>query len=321
MTSSPESPAAEGQGTEPGQRLMDILRTPYTSVFSTNEQGTEYFMPATLRGVPVTKIAEDDPYWETRWESLDVFLSKEDEEKRLVHESRARLNLDPENKAVQKDCKFHQDNMSKYHKIREIFGPNSSYHPNQLVSKPHMPEDGFCVKELMYRLACKVSDLQVLQRKGFLAMDPWDFIRWRVGLKIQERLTFPGERAVSFMRTVVYKLCDDGDAVTNPHGDPIMRQAAILAAKCQNRMGNYKTPKPSTTNGDPRPPPPPPPKKKRGRPGTRQARMEKEARAVEERRQERRARLAAVPSTYQGVNAFKAQMQARNVLRDGAGGS
>lgn len=92
--------------------------------------------------MPVAKISEDSPYWVAAWESLNAFLAKEGEEETLKQQYRVRHNLDPDNKLVQRRGKFHQDNMSKYHKIREIFGPDSDYHPNQLAAKHHLPRLG-----------------------------------------------------------------------------------------------------------------------------------------------------------------------------------
>lgn len=301
--------------------LMRTLQTPFDAVYELSQDRTQYVNPPSLRGTPIAKITEDSPYWIQGWASLDAFLTREGEEEALKQHYRIRHNMYPDNKDFRDRAKRHQDNMSKYHKIREIFGPHSDYHPNQLVSKRHIPVEGLCHIELMYRLACKISDLRVLQARGTLAMDPWDFIRWRIDRKIQERMPLPGQSATSFIRTIIYKLCDEYHPGSNPHGDPVMREAAILAAKYQNRLGNYKTlqQRASSTSGNliaarartvgagrqaPRPARPAP----RTNPNA--------AQAAEEARRERRAKLAAQPSRYQGVNAFRAQMQARGAKRE-----
>ncbi|KJZ76855.1 hypothetical protein HIM_03732 [Hirsutella minnesotensis 3608] len=310
----PPSSAATTQALD-HQLLRETLRTPFSSVFQLTQDGTSYMNPSTLRSVPVAKITEDSPYWNPSWESLDAFLAKENEELRLKEQYRTLQRQDPDNKDFQKKGKFYQDNMSKYHKIREIFGPESSYHPNQLVSKHHLPPDGLCHRDIMYRLACKISDLQILHQKGLLTMDPWDFFRWRIHLKVKERQTFPGKTLSESLRSIVYRLCDDYGP-QNPYADPIMREAVVFAAKFSGRIASYKRkecsqgqyvqaaverqnrPKTVTTR---RP-------HSISRAATHQAQLE----AAQRARMERRARLrAAQPSTYQGVNAFRAQRRAR----------
>lgn len=296
--------------------VLRTLQTPFDAVYELSPDGAHYVKPASLRDTPVAKITQDSPYWIPSWESLDDYLAKEGGEDAKKQEWRIRLQRNPGDKKAREAVKKHQDNMSKHYKIREIFGPDSDYHPNQVVSKRHLPTRGLCRKEVMYRLACKISELRELHARGVLAMEPWDFIRWRIGKKIQEKLSLPGKSASSFMASAVYRLCDENQDGSNPHGDAVLRAAVMLAARSQNRLGNYKThqqPQSSVpdnlTRALARAPgagrrAPQPARPRRGLPPD-------AAHAAEEARRAKRARVAAQPSTYQGVNAFRAQMQAR----------
>ena len=100
-------------------------------------------------------------------------------------------------------------------------------------------------------MACKVSDLQVLHAKGLLSMDPWDFFRWRIGLKLGKNMMHHGDSGRNFIRTIIYKLCNDerGD-IKSPYSDLIMRDAVLLSAKHQNRLSVYR-PKASQTPDPP----------------------------------------------------------------------
>lgn len=143
-------------------------------------------------------------------------------------------------------------------------------------------------------------------------MDPWDFIRWRIGRKIQERLDLPGQSASSFIRSLVYRLCEEDVMGSNLYADPIMREAVLLAARYQNRLGSYKghRQQPAKSSHAPAPGKMAPPARPRSR------LQSDAARAAEEVRRARRASLAVRPSTYQGVNAFRAQMQARTAGKE-----
>lgn len=276
--------------------------------------------PDSLRGVPVERISETSSYWEQTWSSLDAFIAQEPEEKRLKEIYHARRLAEPGNQSIQSKAKLHQDNMSKHVKIREVFGANTPYHPNQLVAKKHIPSEGLCQKELMYRVACKISDLKVLNDQGVLAMDAWDFIRWRISRKLTEKLDHPGLNGKNFVRTIIYKLCDEPKNDNTGYADPVMREAVLFSARYQNRIANFKTdgskacaPRAKSTR---------PTKRTRQVNRVRRSRLRTNlsteqadtARREEERqaeRRERRAQLEAQSGSYQGVNAFRQMQQDR----------
>lgn len=265
--------------------------------------------PGSLRGVPVQRIDEHSKYWETSWSSLDEFLGHESEEKALKESYQILKNQGPHDPAIYKRAKLHQDNMSKHVKIREIFSDVSSYHPNQLVSKHHLPVYGLCQKEMMYRIACKISDLKVLNSKGILKMDAWDFLRWRVHLRINEKINHIGESAKGFVRSTIFNLFDhqDGSATNS-----VMREAILLSAQYQNRLASFrthandrKTPGTTVQKYLKGPTTKPPPGQLVHQPSLSKAVIRQ--RVKMDARSERRRLLKAQPGTYQGVNAFRAQ--------------
>lgn len=90
----------------------------------------------------------------------------------------------------------------------------------------------------MYKLACKITDLQCLRDRGNLLMDPFDFIRWRVIKKAASLLFMPGDTLKT--RSIVCKLGDDGsDAKGKIYEDSVMRQAALLSARERNLLNSY----------------------------------------------------------------------------------
>ncbi|KAK2605880.1 hypothetical protein QQS21_003720 [Conoideocrella luteorostrata] len=282
---------------------------------TSTDSSTFYVAPASLRGVPIGRVDEESTYWENSWDSLDQFIAQESEEKALKEHYQDLKNRGPPDLAIQKRAKFHQDNMSKHIKIREIFGDNSAYHPNQLVSKLHSPREGFCQKELMYRVACKISDLKVLNRTGHLKMDAWDFLRWRISLKLNEHLSHVGESARDNVRTTIYKISDDG--INNNYKDDVLRQAILLSAQHQHRLSSFRTSgnkfgAQDVLRAQPNKPFHREPQRCRPRdaPIARPSKKP-EVRAKTEARQERRRQLAAQSSEYQGVNAFRAQQRER----------
>ncbi|KAL6399275.1 hypothetical protein AUP68_17820 [Ilyonectria robusta] len=315
-TSTPSIPPEKDE--ERGVNQM--LQTPWDRVYTVSHNGKTYKTPVTLGSTPVDKIDETGPYWESSWLSLDKFLAQESTEEDLKKDFYERRRRNPSDKSLVSTYKFHQDNVSKHRKIREIFGAGSSYHPNQLVSKHHLPSDGLCHKEVMYKLACKVSDLRVLHQRGELSMDPWDFLRWRIGRKAQSLVGTTWESTRGVIKTVITRICDDsGEKQGEKYEDRLLRKAVLRSAQYQNKLGTYgskNTTKPvasirKTTHRRPssstrasRPASTPEPV---NRPFPSLPSLTAAARE----RQERRQRLIQ-PSGYQGVNAFRAQQRARS---------
>ncbi|KAF4977945.1 hypothetical protein FZEAL_5593 [Fusarium zealandicum] len=290
------------------EEVTAMLETPWDRVYTVSQDGTTYISPRSLLGTPVAKLTEASRYWRGTWNSLDAFLAQEADEERLKKETKDRLKLNPRDKATAAAAKLHQDNVSKHRRIRDIFGADTSYHPNQLVSKQHIPDEGLCHKELMYRLACKISDLRVLRDRHELAMDPWDFIRWRISIKIKSLITFPGQSVQDYIRTIIYKLCEDavsGHVSQQKYEDPPLRAAILRSARYQNRIGSFNTkannkPKAAGSSG-----PISRPRVSSGHRPRPASIATPASRPLPATRPERASR----PTEYQGVNAYRAQQK------------
>lgn len=287
--------------------ITELLQTPYEDIFKLTTDGTTYIKPASLRGVRVAKLTEDSDDWNPAWISLNRYLSREAEEEQLKADTRQRLQLDPSNRSLAKAAKLHQDNVSKHRKIRDIFGPQQQCHPNQVVSRRHLPAQGLCEQEIMYLLGCKMSDLQRLADVGKLAMEPWDFLRWRIGelLLRRKKKSFPGGN--DDVKKVIHNI------VSESSEDPLFRQIILYSARLGGRYYSFG---PRKKDGEyrihgkgiiarlaSRPAAP----TRRGNIETAQdlKRMEEFRR----RRAEHRARLAQNSSGgYQGVNAYRQRM-------------
>ncbi|KAM3527275.1 hypothetical protein MY4038_006434 [Beauveria bassiana] len=103
------------------------------------------------------------------------------------------------------------DDCSKYAKIREIFGHGiGKYHPNQLVAKKYMPADGLCEKELLYKFALKISNLQELYRMKKLTMDPYDFYRWAICKNLKSDLHSALDNSRKMLKGIIRTMGDDG---------------------------------------------------------------------------------------------------------------
>lgn len=158
--------------------------------------------------------------------------------------------------------KLHTDNVSKQRKMREIFGPSNTtlfiphpgsettgrnvpkplYHPNQVVNKRLLPIQGIADnQEIMYKLACKVYDLMCLHDRGELAMDPWDFLRWRINEKLNELYPFwESKGARDHVKSVISKICDD-PSKAGRYSDPLLRRAIVRSVtRIQGKENVYK---------------------------------------------------------------------------------
>ncbi|KAF4961055.1 hypothetical protein FSARC_10289 [Fusarium sarcochroum] len=307
---------------ESSETISRMLRKPRNMVYETSPDGQRYTSPQCLNDTPTGKITEDGAYWKTGWSSLEAFFAQEEHEEDAKREAHELLKIKPSDKDAATAYKVHSDNVSKHRRIRDIFGSKTSYHPNQLVSKHHLPQEGLCHKEVMYRLACKISDLRVLHEKHELAMDPWNFIRWRIIKKMQSFLTFSAQSGRGEIKRIILNICDDSGPNGNSrkYEDPLLRAAIIRSAGYQNRLASFNT------NGNK--------SKKTGRKGS--ATHERTPsvhrskteplkttiwRSGPAPRVEKREKRASRPSKYQGVNAYRAQQKFRDTQKDGDSGN
>lgn len=227
--------------------LKELLAKKHEEVYEVNQDTKLYFRPQCLRGTSTVRLTESSPDWDHKWASLDAYLANEGDEEQRKADAKHALDThtikDATRKRLKEEYKFHQDNCSKQIKIREIFGPDSPYHPNQIVASQHLPLQGLCQQELLYKLACKISDMKDLQQLGFLAMDPYDFVRWRVNRTLAHQLpniVAPGAR---FTAGIIRALGDPNVTKTGLRRvkvDAVFREAVILAAAHGGRLGSFK---------------------------------------------------------------------------------
>ncbi|VUC37925.1 unnamed protein product [Clonostachys rosea] len=291
-------------------KMIALLRTPWEAVYQLSADGSTYLKPSFLRGVPVEKINESSAYWDGNWSSLDAYIAQEEEEERSKADFKSKKDINP-NKAHTAGHKLHSDNVSKQRKIREMFGGNTVPHPNQLVSKHHLPFEGLCEQELMYRIGCKLSDLEFLKSRQKLTMEPWDFFRWRVGVTMEKKILIPGRSGRDHIRGVVNRISSENS------DDPLFRKAVLYSAWLQNHQGRYgpkkkpardykimgKIQKGTTPQGYRSAAP-------RAAGGGRTTASRPSAEDVLRERRERRARLQQqfqAQSSYQGVNERRRQ--------------
>lgn len=221
---------------------MKLLSRKFEHVYEVDEDRGIYLKPSTLRGTSTKKILESSPEWDPSWASLNDYLKdqqKEEQAKAETHQQLAHIRqVGQEFSKLLKRHKRHQDNCSKHTKILEIFGPDTTYHPNQLVARQHLPREGLCDQELMYKLACKVSNMQTLEKVGYLKMDPWDFIRWRVNNLLSHELPHAAARGTTIIKTIVSRLGSHQET-NSGFVDPYMRELVLFAARFERRTNCY----------------------------------------------------------------------------------
>lgn len=224
------------EGTSPGglpEAAARVLRTRWEDVFQLSEDGTAYTSPSFLRGVPVARMPEgyQDPFWA----KLEDYLAKEADEERLKAEYNERIAnaIGPVSKELRDRSKMHKDNVSKHRKIREVFGGTSTFHPNQVLAKHHLPPTGLCDQEVMYMLGCKYTDLVLLANRGLLAMDPWDFLRWRIGRLVQEKMSFPGQSGCRVVKGIIFSISSERS------DDPVFREIILHSARLAGNSARY----------------------------------------------------------------------------------
>ncbi|KAM3495215.1 hypothetical protein MY3957_001446 [Beauveria namnaoensis] len=178
-------------------QMMKDLATKSTSVFVLSPDGKYY----------------QEPMAEPGWLSLDKLLLSEQEAQLSKEKYSAQvkaLGIRSSDRLI-KLLKTASDDCSKYAKIREIFGHGiGKYHPNQLVAKKYMPADGLCEKELLYKFALKISNLQELYRMKKLTMDPYDFYRWAICKNLKSDLLNALSNYRKLLKGIIRTMGDDG---------------------------------------------------------------------------------------------------------------
>ncbi|KAK0385951.1 hypothetical protein NLU13_7126 [Sarocladium strictum] len=189
------------------------------------DDGVVFTRPRALKDVPLARITEDHEYWQRGWKSLDRYIAgeqqqeKEKERYRILEASITSATSTEQARKIKERAKLHSDNV---------------------VAVEYLPAEGLCEQEIMYKLACKISDLQVLSLKGELNMDPFDFIRWRIALKITQDDIWKRGPKNNPVRSIITKLGDDGPPGSGKqYEDPLFRAAILRSARYQGTSNKY----------------------------------------------------------------------------------
>ncbi|OAA53136.1 subunit IV of cytochrome c oxidase [Cordyceps fumosorosea ARSEF 2679] len=268
------------------------LATTSDSIFVLSPDGKTYQEPLAVRG----------------WLSLDKLLLAEQgaHQKKMKYRAQAEALKIPKtdrNNNIRRKEKVASDDCSKYGKIREIFGNgNGNYHPNQLVAKRYLPAQGLCEKELLYKLALKISNLQKLYQKKKLVMNPYDFYRWAICRNMKSDPHNALHNSRNSITGTIRTMGDDG-----AHADQVFRTIVLYWASItgnENKFGKSKNhsqqrrPRMMTESS----------RDSAGRGGRdvayRISRLET--------KRTRRRDLSARPQLFGGVNAHRAAMASRD---------
>ncbi|CAH0057826.1 unnamed protein product [Clonostachys solani] len=139
------------------QHMVSLLGTPFERVFKLDENQATFISPALMQGVPVGKMEEHGEHWQSSWCSIDIWKDTEDPRNALV-------------KRTKRECE----------RVMANFGPDTEFHPNQLLTAVALPSDGLCNSRLPVDMCPYLETLQPLHDAGVLKMRPLDFIRWRL---------------------------------------------------------------------------------------------------------------------------------------------
>ncbi|CAG9982267.1 unnamed protein product [Clonostachys byssicola] len=159
-----QTPRAPREGRPPEgefkyiQEAVDLLGTPFERVFKLDESQTTFISPALMQGVPVEKMEEHGEHWQSSWRSIDMWTDH---------------TKDPQKPTVKRK-------KSECERVMAKFGPDSEFHPNQLLTVVAIPGDGLCNSRLPVDICPYLETLQPLHDAGVLKMRPVDFIRWRL---------------------------------------------------------------------------------------------------------------------------------------------
>ncbi|KFA77493.1 hypothetical protein S40288_04263 [Stachybotrys chartarum IBT 40288] len=139
------------------------------------DNGTVYVYPKCVEGVPLVKIDENHPYWESSWPNVRSTIEP------ALHSWRAKLEV-----AVENDQRAEKRNSSKYQIGRQVnrglkileFLEHGDISPYQLLNKSYMygGKGGITSYDTLFRLADTLSELA----KFKLDITPLEWLRHRL---------------------------------------------------------------------------------------------------------------------------------------------
>ena len=205
-----------------------------------------------MEGVPSVILAENSSYWLRIWKPRETLYSERDRLEKLVSDlespikelkfARSRVNdvEAPMPRELTTNCRnqlrtrdHHLDkakrDLSAIKVVIDRFGSVDTVHPNQLIAKGILPDEGLCVTgpKLLYKLCLRLKDLQELFVQGELRMNPVNFIRWRLGCCLQQK---PG-----CFRSICSDLAKDTE-----YGDYVMRYVMLRAEHLRQRHSSQR---------------------------------------------------------------------------------
>ena len=159
---------------------MEYLKTPFCDVFVVKDG--IFVEPDYMYGVQRGKLVETvSENWLHDWKTFRNVIDGRREQE---------LELERDTLAATGKTKFQVDQAKK--KLTRLrsqmpgfnkwFGPETDRHPNQVLRPSLQPIDGISASlEAVHKLCVLLNSLEKLKRERILVMEPWDFLRWRIG--------------------------------------------------------------------------------------------------------------------------------------------
>lgn len=122
------------------QEMVNLLGTPFERVFKIDERQATFISPALMQGVPVGEMEEHGEHWQSNWRSMDIWKDH---------------TKDPRNAFVKRT-------KGECERVMANLGPDSEFHPNQLLTAVALPSDGLCNSRLPVDISPYLETLQPL---------------------------------------------------------------------------------------------------------------------------------------------------------------
>ncbi|KAK1965170.1 hypothetical protein LY78DRAFT_658599 [Colletotrichum sublineola] len=211
--------------------LLEITSTQMSEVFNISDDGKTYIYPAMLQGVLIKPINENDEYWEATWIKFNDAVNENQVRREYQQEldawhKRTQQGIPlAEDEDVEKGFKRYQRNLNQAKVIKKWFSPGSTVHPNQIMAKHHLPDEGLCIAHVLYKICNILERLNALHERGELGMPPLYFLMWRMSVSLDRQ---PRAHMKTFWRVII-----DEDHVAY---DNVLRKAEIRGAQ---HVGDY----------------------------------------------------------------------------------
>lgn len=125
---------------------MNVLRTEFSTVFEYSSDKETFTSPELMKGVPVRRLDESSAYWKPTWKSFHRWYN---------------IAAGTENGNLSDDEHVKIEQTKATNAVRWL-GSSDSMHPNQILTRDALPEDGLCNSLVCYAMATALSALQPL---------------------------------------------------------------------------------------------------------------------------------------------------------------